>query len=614
MIEWIAWVPLLPVLCATTLLLYPLFTSRRWSERTVSLMACSALAVGFLLTVLGAQTLSTAQMTHYSFTLGQWFSVGQFSVNFGFYVDGLTLVMMFIITGVGALIHWFSAAYMSGDESYTRFFAYLNLFIAAMLILVMADNLLLLYLGWEGVGLCSFLLIGFWYKDDKNGYAARKAFVVTRVGDTAMAIALLLLFIHLGTLDIQSTMASAVASWGQDSPWATLCALLLLGGAVGKSAQLPLQTWLPDAMAGPTPVSALIHAATMVTAGVYLIARTHLLFELSDLAMSAVATVGALTLFIAGCSALVQTDIKRILAYSTMSQIGYMFYALGVGSWSAGVFHLMTHAFFKALLFLSAGLLILSLHHQQDIFRMGGLRKKMPVAFWSFVIGCSCLAAVPMTSGYFSKESILMEAYERYGLNGLWLIAVAGAFLTSLYSFRLIFIVFFGASPSGDDVYEKKSVALHWPLFILALLAVFGALFEPNLTAVFSHKSVTTGDNHGVLVVLLSLPTVLGILLAYGVWGNGKRPQIPAKLASLHQWWLEGWGFDVLYNTLLIKPLVRLSQINRNDIIDSLYTGIADGCHLIHHQLSAAQNGQLRWYVAATTGGATVILLIMVLL
>ena len=314
--------------------------------------------------------------------------------------------MILVVTFVGFWIHLYSAEFMRHDEGYSRFFAYMNLFVASMLTLLLADNLLLLYLGWEGVGLCSYLLIGFWYRDPANGAAARKAFIVTRVGDTAMLLGLFLLFTSLGTLQIQDLMHRASEQWAVGSALAVAAALLLLGGAVGKSAQLPLQVWLPDAMAGPTPTSALIHAATMVTAGVYLIARTHVLFALAPAAQFAVAVVGAATLVLAGCSALTQHDIKRVLAYSTVSQIGYMFLALGVGAWSAAIFHFVTHAFFKALLFLAAGVIIEALHDEHSIFRMGGLRKELPVAFWTFLIGGCSLAGLPfITAGFLQQRS-----------------------------------------------------------------------------------------------------------------------------------------------------------------------------------------------------------------
>ena len=336
--------------------------------------------------------------------------------------------MVLVITIVGFLIHVYSAEYMFEDEGYSRFFAYMNLFVSAMLILVLADNLVFLYLGWEGVGLCSYLLIGFWYSDPVNGRAARKAFIVTRIGDTALAIGLFLLFTNLGTLNIQELMLTASTKWSVGSETAILAAALLLGGALGKSAQLPLQVWLPDAMAGPTPVSALIHAATMVTAGVYLIARTHVLFELAPPVQNAVAVIGAATLLIAGFSAIVQNDIKRVLAYSTISQIGYMFLALGVGAWSAAMFHFMTHAFFKALLFLGAGVVILAQHGEHNIFKMGGLRKKLPSTFWTFLIGSASLSALPLvTAGFYSKDLILWQAWSSSsGSVALWAAGLAG--------------------------------------------------------------------------------------------------------------------------------------------------------------------------------------------
>ena len=366
-----------------------------------------------------------------------------FAPTFAVKLDALSLTMLGVITGVGFFIHLFAAWYMRGDDGFARFFSYMNLFVASMLFLVLADDLLFLYFGWEGVGLCSYLLIGFWYKDPANCDAARKAFLVTRIGDTSMIIGLFVLYRAFGTLNIDAILTAAPHAWSTGAPLATLACLLLLGGAVGKSAQLPLQTWLPDAMAGPTPVSALIHAATMVTAGVYLIARMEPLFALSPFALECVGAIGAITLLLAGFTALMQTDIKKILAYSTMSQIGYMFLAEGAGAFDSAMFHLMTHAFFKALLFLSAGSVILAMHHEQDIFKMGGLRTRLPFAFASMLIGTLALTAFPFTSGYYSKDEILHQAYLT-GHHDLWLAGLLGAFLTALYSFRLIFVVFFG--------------------------------------------------------------------------------------------------------------------------------------------------------------------------
>ncbi|HEY1163713.1 MAG TPA: NADH-quinone oxidoreductase subunit L, partial [Chitinophaga sp.] len=397
-------IPALPFFSALMLIL----GWRVFTRAAVSIIGCGSIGVSALLTiVLGIEFMQSGQTSAVQH-LWEWMQAGTFSAGADLRLDALSLCFVFVITFVGFLIHVYSTGYMAEDADYGRFFACMNLFVGAMLVLVLADNLLLLYFGWEGVGLCSYLLIGFWYKDPANGYAARKAFVVTRVGDTAMAIALFMLFQFTGSLQIQGILDKAPTLWTVGNTTVVWIAFLLLGGAVGKSAQLPLQTWLPDAMAGPTPVSALIHAATMVTAGVYLIARMHTLFELAPAAQTGVAIVGAITLLLAGCSALVQRDIKRVLAYSTISQIGYMFLALGVGAWSAAIFHFVTHAFFKALLFMGAGAVIVAMHHEQDMMKMGGLRKQLPAVYWVFLVGSASLAALPfITSGFYSKDQIV---------------------------------------------------------------------------------------------------------------------------------------------------------------------------------------------------------------
>jgi NADH-quinone oxidoreductase subunit L len=380
---------------------------------------------------------------------------GNILAQAGLYLDPLAVVMMLVVTVIGFLILLYSTQYMAGDESYGRFFAYMNLFVSMMLVLVLADNLLFFYLGWEGVGLCSYLLISFWYKDAANVRAGRKAFIVTRVGDTALLLGIFLLATNLGTLDIQGVLAGAsnANTWPAGSGLAVAAAMLLLAGALGKSAQLPLQTWLPDAMAGPTPTSALIHAATMVTAGVYLLARMSPLMAKAPDVQTLTAVIGAATLLYAALSALAQRDIKRVLAYSTISQVGYMFLALGVGSaWSA-IFHLVTHAVFKSLLFLAAGAVILAMRHEQDMFRMGGLRKRMPLVFWSFLIGGAALSALPLiTSGDYSKDAML-EAAWMLGTPGgkiFWTIGAVGAILSAAYTFRMIFLVFCGKKRRGE--------------------------------------------------------------------------------------------------------------------------------------------------------------------
>lgn len=444
MMTWLPFTFLFPLLGFVLLA----FSRGRLSENISAVIGVGSMALSALTAACVAfEFVAQPVPASVSQVLWTWMQVGDFAPRIALHLDGLSLTMLCVVTGVGFFIHLFASWYMRGEEGYSRFFAYMNLFVASMLFLVLADNLLFLFLGWEGVGLCSYLLIGFYYKHAANGHAAMKAFIITRVGDVFMMLGLLVLFHAFGTLDIQP-MLKAIPEYADRGALA-LAALLWLGGAVGKSAQLPLQTWLADAMAGPTPVSALIHAATMVTAGVYLIARTHTLFEVSPDVLLLVGTTGAVTLLLAGFSALVQTDIKRILAYSTMSQIGYMFLALGVGAWQAAVFHLMTHAFFKALLFLSAGAVIVACHHEQDIFRMGGLRKKLPLVYACFLVGGSALAALPfVTAGFYSKDEILWLAFAN-GQQVFFYVGLFGALLTSIYTFRLIFIVFHGGRYSN---------------------------------------------------------------------------------------------------------------------------------------------------------------------
>jgi NADH-quinone oxidoreductase subunit L len=565
----------------------------------------------------------------YTQTLWTWIQIDNFSPRISFALDALSLVMMLVVVGVSFLIHVYSIGFMREEEGYSRFFAYMNLFVGAMLTLVLADNLLLLYLGWEGVGLCSYLLIGFWYRDPVNGRAARKAFVVTRVGDTALVIGLLFLFTSLGTLRFQPLMQLASQHWAIGSAPATVAAALLLAGALGKSAQLPLQTWLPDAMAGPTPVSALIHAATMVTAGVYLIARTHVLFALAPAVQAVVALIGAATLLLAGFSALTQWDIKRVLAYSTISQIGYMFLALGVGAWSAAIFHLMTHAFFKALLFLAAGVIITALHHEQNMARMGGLRRQLPLAFWTFLIGGASLAALPLvTAGFYSKDLILWETWSSpQGSVWLWAAGEVGALLTALYTFRMIFLTFFGEVRSV--VHPSRDLSLRLPLVILAALSIIGGfvelpapwgnlpLFTRFLSAVLPDPAVARGDS-GTELTLQAVTAVIavgGIALAYLFYLQ--MPHRISPLAStptgslLRRFLAAGWGFDWLYDRVFVGPYIWFAHADRNDVVDQLYRGVAGLLVTAYHGLSQTQTGQARSYAMGIGLGAILIVLVM---
>ncbi len=517
---------------------------------------------------------------------------------------------------------------MEHDEGFTRFFMYMNLFVASMLVLVLADNLLLLYLGWEGVGMCSYFLIAFWQKDTQNVYCGRKAFIITRIGDTAMIVGLFLLFTHYHTLEIQPLM-HAIAATPAGAAVVVAAAWLLLGGAVGKSAQLPLQTWLPDAMAGPTPVSALIHAATMVTAGVYLIARTFALYTAAPDVRLAVAIVGTVTLLYAGFSALTQKDIKRSLAYSTVSQIGYMFLALGVAGWDAGIFHFMTHAFFKALLFLGAGVIIEALADEHDIFKMGGLRRELPVVFWTFTIGAASLAALPLvTAGYYSKDLIISTSLGSVdGSAWLWAGAVAGALLTGIYSFRLVFVVFFGEQHT--PVTRRPRWRMQTPLVVLAVLSVIGGfVWLPEWMggwkpfAGFLSTALPTTDAGGWAfglseATLLEVVSLTGIGVAYLLWMRWRdatavfaaRP-VPD---ALERYWRAGWGFDVLYDYVFVVPVKWFAHVARNDLVEPVVKGIADLNVLAWRGLSASQNGLLRLYIAVAGAGLAVIIAVVVL-
>ena len=603
----VALIPLLPLASAVLLLL----SAGKMPRHIAAILGAGSVGLAAICMALLVRTF-LADGHIVQVTLWTWMAVGEFTPRIAFYIDGLAIVMMSVITGVGFLIHLYSIEFMWEDESICRYFAYMNLFVAAMLLLVMADNLLLLYLGWEGVGVCSYLLVGFWYRDPNNGKAARKAFVVTRVGDTAMAIGLFLLFTELGTLDIQPLMAAANSQWQVGGTLPILATALLLGGAVGKSAQLPLHTWLPDAMAGPTPVSALIHAATMVTAGVYLIARTYDLFLLAPPTQAAVAWIGLATLLLAAFAAVAQNDIKRILAYSTISQIGYMFLALGVSAFASGIFHLVTHAFFKALLFLAAGAVIHCLHHEHNIFRMGGLRTRLPVVFWSFLIGSAALAALPFSSGFYSKDAILLSAWDQPDIgHWLWAGGLLGALLTGIYSFRLVFVVFFGEAHTEPDRQPGWKMAV--PLVLLCILALSGGMLVLPLTDVFPAMA-PHGAGHIIEYISIGTP-LLGLLLAYLMFLGH---QLPAdKLVSspggraLRDYFQAGWRMDQLYDTLLVRPFTALAQWWRNEPVDSVYNSVIKLCQWAHHKLTATQTGELRWYATSMVFGLVLLLAIM---
>ncbi len=595
------------------------FSLGRFGERTSALIGVGSIGLSALTTLwVGIDFLGNPpEGGVYVQRLWQWMAVGNFTPSFSLALDGLSLTMLGVVTGVGFFIHLFASWYMSGEEGYSRFFTYTNLFIASMLFLVLADDLLFVYLGWEGVGLCSYLLIGFYYKDRNNGAAALKAFIVTRVGDVFLAIGLFILYRELGTLNIHELLVRAPTMFAEGSPALSLACLMLLGGAVGKSAQLPLQTWLADAMAGPTPVSALIHAATMVTAGVYLIARTHGLFLLAPEILHLVGLVGAITLVLAGFAALVQTDIKRILAYSTMSQIGYMFLALGVGAWEGAIFHLMTHAFFKALLFLSAGAVIVACHHEQNIFKMGGLRKGLPLVYACFLVGGSALAALPLvTSGFYSKDAILWQV-EASGQSALLWAGLVGAFLTSLYTFRLIFIAFHGKEQT--KAHAGHGLAHHLPLLVLLVLSTgIGALITPPLAGVLpAGPGDHIEEGRHALEVASGIIAIAGIALAALLFLGERRlatsiaNSAPGRLLSTL--WFNAWGFDWLYDQLWVKPYLLATRLLARDPLDRTMELPAWFALRGNQLLAWTVTGKLRWYAASMGIGAVLVLALLLL-
>ncbi|MFQ3218382.1 MAG: NADH-quinone oxidoreductase subunit L [Paraglaciecola sp.] len=600
-------VPLFPLVSSLILLLL----HGRLAPFMVALLGVGSMAFSAILTLLiGLEFFEQGAMV-FQQVLFNWLPIAGASLDFALHLDQLSMVMMSVITGVGWMIHWYAAAYMYGDKDVQRFFVYMNLFIFAMLMLVLGDSLVLLYLGWEGVGLCSFLLIGFWQHDANNVLAAKKAFIVTRVGDTAMMLGLLILFSEFNSLHI-ATIVTSTVEVPQTTLW--LACILLVGGAVGKSAQLPLQTWLPDAMAGPTPVSALIHAATMVTAGVYLIARMHPLFLQVQGILTIVAWIGALTLVMAGIAALAQSDIKRILAYSTMSQIGYMFLGLGALAFDGAIFHLMTHAFFKALLFLTAGSIILKMHHEQNIFKMGGLFRSLPLTSTFLLIGLLALVALPGSSGFFSKEAILVGTYQSHTAGPtLWWFGVMGAFLTSLYSFRLLFIVCFGqANHHLEENDYPISSQFVLPLLPLVTLAVIGGFINLNFTQVFGPSE------HPHLPLWVEwLPVAVaaaGFVLAWILYFPHKvvkahqRQNHQTGGSALNTFCRDGLGFDWLYEQVFTKPLKFFARVNKSDVVDLFYHFVGWFNFSLNEVLVISQNGKLRWYLYGTLAGCALML------
>ncbi len=627
------------------------FFGRHSSKRAITTVALAFCGASFALALLIALRFSSASAPYY-FDFAHWLRSGDFQVDFSFYLDQLSLVMLLVVTGVGFLIHIYSVGYMWDDDGYYRLMAYLNLFMFFMLTLVLAKNYLMMFIGWEGVGLASYLLIGFWFIKDSAASAGKKAFIVNRIGDFGFLIALFLMIKHFGTLDFSTLFAKIqpLASETTGAGVLTAIGLLLMVGAAGKSAQIPLYVWLPDAMEGPTPVSALIHAATMVTAGVYMVARSHVIFERAPSALTVVAIIGTLTALFAATIGIVQTDIKKVLAYSTVSQLGYMFIACGVGAFSASIFHLMTHAFFKGLLFLAAGSVIHGIGGEQDMRKMGGLRSYIPWTFMTMVIATLAIAGIPPLAGFWSKDEILWRAF---GANWVyWLIGVITAFITSLYMFRLMYMTFGGeyrgASPQNADgghghvanehdhghgaPHESPTVMLA-PLAILAILSLvggfinYGGRFEHFLDPVFQAGQAVQEPAGEVASKTLEY-ALMGVSIAVAFLGwvvahllYSGRSQMPARFAKsfggLYEAVLHKYYIDELYAVLFVKPLIDGSTeilwhgVDQG-VIDATVNNSADAARHVSDEARHMQSGNLRSYAGWIAAGGAVVIAYMV--
>ena len=634
---------------------------RRLPNQIVSLIALLSTGASFVLVLNIAAHFSSLSLP-YTESVGTWIQAGTFRADFAYSLDQLTLIMLLIVTGVGFLIHIYSVGYMAHEEGFWRFFAYLNLFMFFMLTLVLAENFLLVFVGWEGVGLASYLLIGFYFTKNSAANAGKKAFVVNRIGDFGFLVAMFLVIAHFGTLSFHDVFSQIAQHPELHGGFLTAIALCLVLGATGKSAQIPLYVWLPDAMEGPTPVSALIHAATMVTAGIYMTVRCHAIFDRSPLALSVVAIIGAATAFFAATVGILQTDIKRVLAYSTISQLGYMFMACGVAAYSAGIFHLLTHAFFKALLFLAAGSVIHALNGEQDMREMGGLRTKIPITFWTMTAGVVAIAGIPPFAGFVSKDEILYRTFISPGIGPvLWFVGLFTALLTSFYMFRLYFLTFFGERRGTDHeehghgshgVHESPGIML-FPLAILAVLSViggwvgwpealgggdwFGHFLDPVISAShlsFEQMSVATSTfgtaatnvppsegSHTVELILALVSTLVALLGAFTAYlFYVRKPELPGKLAKqfsgiygvvFNKYWV-----DEVYGAMIVRPINFFARVVLwwtvdRVLVDGAGIGAAAGATGLGGIVRRLQSGNIRSYAGWLAVGAAALLLLI---
>ena len=617
-----AFIPLFPLLGFLLISL----NGNRLAKPVAAFVACGVMFVSFLIAALTFFTTSGPIEVN----LFTWIKAGDFTSSFGFLIDPLSIIFMLVITGVGFLIHVYSIGYMHDDEGHNRFFSYLNLFVFFMLLLVMGSNYIIMFVGWEGVGLCSYLLIGFWFKNQEYNSAANKAFIMNRIGDLGMLVGIILIFMNYGSVDYGDVFNST-----HETSITTLITLLLFVGAMGKSAQIPLYTWLPDAMAGPTPVSALIHAATMVTAGIYMVVRNNVLFLASPISMEVVMIVGLATALLAASIAITQNDIKKVLAYSTVSQLGLIFVALGLGAFSAGIFHVVTHAFFKALLFLGAGSVIHALGGEQNLRKMGGLKKHLPVTYITFLIGVLAISGIPPFAGFFSKDEILAAAFEHNKI--VWTLAVLTSLMTAFYMFRLLFMAFFGSERAGEHamshIHESpKSITV--PLMVLAALSVLGGflnvpealggnhMMEEFLSPViesgwtiYPPSSAQAGRHTGeiILMAIVVVLTLGVIFIAYTMYIKRNDTSVdPEETTGLRRVLTYKYYVDEIYNAIIVKPLYALSKVFYNFIellgIDGLVNSLGKGVVYGSRGLRFLQDGSIGYYLFVMVVGIILIL------
>lgn len=581
--------------------------NRNLSKGLTSILASGSILASFVVAVLIFKE-KLYNPAPESVQLFDWISAGNFSAKMSFLIDPLSSIFLLVITGVGFLIHVYSAGYMHEDDGVRRFFSYLNLFVFFMLLLVLGDNFLVMFVGWEGVGLCSYLLIGFWFKNSDYSSAAKKAFVMNRIGDLGLLLGVFLIYITTQSIDFQTVMGTKLGSFTEGV--ANAAAILLFVGAMGKSAQIPLYTWLPDAMAGPTPVSALIHAATMVTAGIYMVARCSPLYMMAPLAMDLVAWVGVLTALFAATIGFQQMDIKKVLAYSTVSQLGFMFAALGVGAFSAGVFHVVTHAFFKALLFLGAGSVIHAMHHEQDIRNMGGLRSKLPITHITFFLGYLAIIGFPYFSGWFSKDLIIIKALENKPIIGYLLIL--GALMTAFYMTRLYVLTFWGkfrGTHEQEHHLHESPLSMTGPLMILAGLSVIGGFIlegyvEHNLHGMLA-DSKHEGDNHTLHTLMWGVTATVLIVAgaAFSYFSKDRKLQSDNEMEGIGKLVYNKYYVDEIYNTLITRPLTAISEflsyIVEKSGIDAIINGVGTTTGWLSGTLRRTQQGNVGIYFIA---------------